>query len=330
MNANPRNETRLFEAYLRGNLSKQEESKLVDWINSSEKNYREFKSYIAKNQFSQPHSEETVRAWQKLKSKITRHPVQRGSREIIISSWMKIAAIVVIALLSGFFASQIVQKDHYSQALNEIIVPKGEKAQVILSDGTKVYLNAGTYFKYPAIFSKEKREVILTGEAFFDVAKDKSNPFIIETPKFDVKVTGTSFNLSTYEEDEVNSLTLHSGELTISRQGQEYKLRPGEKYRLNIQTRKSNIETVNLQRSLLWTEGVIVIDDLNLEEIRKLLERKFDVQIKIADEKYKKIRYSGQFKSHETMEGVLKLIRETSPVKFKYEINETKDMITIK
>ncbi len=69
---------------------------------------------------------------------------------------------------------------------------------------------------------------------------------------------------------------------------------------------------------------------MNLDEIRKILEREFDVQIRIADEKLKKIRYTGQFKPHETLEEILVMIGETSPVKFKYEINQTKDMITIK
>ena len=113
----------------------------------------------------------------------------------MIPIWLKVAAIVIITLLSGFFVNQVIQKNYYAGVQNEIIVPNGEKTQIILSDGTKVYLNAGTHLKYPAVFSRKKREVTLIGEAFFDVAKDKSIPFIIKTLRFDVKVTGTSFNL---------------------------------------------------------------------------------------------------------------------------------------
>lgn len=330
MKKNSHYEIRFFEGYLRGNLSKEEEIALYDWINQSDNNYQIFKKYITENQFSQSYSEEIVQAWENLKSKITYHRTLRENRRIIIPTWLKIAAAVVIALLSGFYANQFINENRYSDVLNEIIIPNGEKAQVILSDGTKVDLNAGTYFKYPAVFSKKNRKVTIAGEAFFNVAKDKRHPFIIETPKFNVNVTGTSFNLNTYKEDEVNSLTLHTGEITISNKGQEFKIHPGERYTLNTKTNKFAIVEVDLQKSHLWTEGVIVIDNMNLDEVRKILERKFDVQIKIVEEKYKKIRYNGQFKPHETLEDVLNMIKETSPVKFKYEINMMKKEVIIK
>jgi ferric-dicitrate binding protein FerR (iron transport regulator) len=330
MKTNPQKETRLIDGYLRGNLSKKEESMLADWIGSSDKNYQAFKKHIAENQFYQIHSEGTVLAWEKLKSKITRSRSIKENKKFVLPNWAKVAAIIVVALLSGFFANQIIRDTHYNSAFNEVIIPNGEKAQIVLSDGTKVFLNAGTHLKYPTVFSNKSRKVIISGEAFFEVAKDKAHPFIIETPEFDVEVTGTSFNLSTYPEDVLNSLTLHTGEVTIFRAGQIYEISPGEKYTLDTKIEKSNIVKADLQKSYLWTEGVIVIDNLNLEAIRKILERKFNVQIKINDEKYNNIRYSGQFKPHETLEEVLDLIQETSPLKFSYKINETKNEIIIK
>lgn len=330
MNTNFQNKIRIFEDYLRGNLSKKDETALADWINTSDENYQLFKKYIAENQFSQSCSGETVVAWQKLKSKIDCDISSHESRKIIIPNWLKVAAIITIAILSGFFANQLIRKDQYSSILNEVIIPNGEKAQLVLSDGTKVFLNAGTHFKYPAVFSKKSRKVIMTGEAFFEVTKDKANPFIIETPEFDVKVTGTSFNLKTYTDDEMNSLTLHTGELTIANEGREFKIHPGEKYILNTQTNESNIDKADLQKSKLWTTGVIVLDNLDLDEIGKILERKFDVQIQFSDEKYKKISYNGQFKPYENLTEILDMIKETSPIKFNYEINEAKDKVTIK
>ena len=330
MDTNTRNNTDLFEGYLKGNLSKAEESKLFDWINLSESNYFAFKTYVDRNQFSQSHSEETIQAWQKLKAKIYLHHLHQPNKKIVVPDWLKVAAIVVVALLTGFFANRLVRTDYqYANAINEITVPKGEKAQVVLSDGTTVYLNAGTHFEYPGVFSENERNVTITGEAFFNVARDQSHPFVIKTPQFRVKVTGTSFDLRTYQEDEENSLTLKTGKVTILTDDRNYKVEPGEKFIFNTQTLTSKIIKADLQKSFLWREGVTVIDDLNLEEIGKLLERKFNVQIRIADEKYKTIRYTGQFKPHETLEDILDLIRETSPVKFRYKINETKDIITI-
>ncbi len=329
MNTNPGTETTLFEGYLRGSLSKTEELQLIGWINSSGENYLAFKEYIAANQAGQPSSEDLLQAWHKLRAKIAFHPYPETNKTFTIPNWLKVAAIVIVALFTGFFADRIIQKD-YSGAMSEIIVPNGEKARVVLPDGTKVDLNAGTHFKYPSAFPKGSRKVVMTGEAFFDVTKDKTRPFLIETPAFGVKVTGTSFNLQTYRDDRKNSLTLHTGEVLITANGSVYRVQPGEQYVYDVQTGRSEISGTNLQKSILWKEGVIVIDDQTLEEIRKILERRFDVQIRIMNEKYKKIRYTGMFKSHETIERILGLIKETSPVKFNYEFNEAKNVITIK
>jgi|TARA_R110002050_G_scaffold300717_1_gene471808 transmembrane sensor len=330
MKINPQNQIRLFKGYLQGSLSQHEEISLVDWINSSDKNYQEFKEFVSQNQFAQVDSEEAVKSWRQLKEKISYRSKHKKSKRIFVPAWLKIAAIVVVALLSGFYVHLILDKNDFETFQNEVIVANGEKAQVILSDGTKVYLNSGTHFRYPSVFSRRKREVSLTGEAFFDVAANKSNPFVIETPTFDVKVLGTSFNVKTYLEDDGNTVTLHSGEVTILNEDKEYKIEPGEKYIFNTKTQQSEITKTSVEKSFLWKEGIIVIDDLNLEEICRVLERRFDVRIVIADDKYKEIRYSGQFKSHERLDEILNLIRETSPIKFNYTINGTKDEITIK
>ena len=330
MDTIPQDKINLFEGYLRGNLSNEREAELANWIKLSDNNYQIFKNYIGENQLAQPHSIETIQSWQKLRSKIIYHSSLSKSRRIINPFLLKIAAIVIIALLSGFFANQYFNEKQFSNVLNEVIIPNGKNAQIILSDGTKVDLNAGTHFKYPAVFSKKNRKVIMNGEAFFNVAKDKSHPFIIETPRFNVKVTGTAFNLNTYSEDEINSLTLHTGEVTILNNGHEFKVHPGEKYAMNTRTGKSRIEKADLNESGLWANGVVVIENANLEEICKILERRFDVQIRISNEKYKRITYKGEFKQNETLEDALNMIIETSPLKFSYELNKTKKEVTIK
>ncbi len=331
MDIGPPYKRALFEGYLNGSLSAQEESALGEWIGSSDQNYIEFKEYISGEQFFRNPSRETVRAWQRIREKIAFHPKQRPVIKTGLPGWLKVAAIVVVALTAGFFADRIIQPGHHTQVRqNEIIVPKGEKARVILSDGSQVYLNAGSHLTYPAIFSKESRRVNLSGEAFFEVKKDGLSPFVIGTPAFEVKVTGTSFNLQAYQEDQVNELTLHSGTVTITKDGQDFQIKPGQKYVFDRETQHSDMVTADLEKSLLWQKDIIEIDSLNLEEIRKVLERKFNVHIEITDEKLKLIRYTGQFKPYEGLTEILAKIRETSPVKFKYDINETRNEIIIR
>jgi ferric-dicitrate binding protein FerR (iron transport regulator) len=325
MNNDSQNKQKLLQAYLQGILSENEESELTDWINSSDQNFQSFKKYIAENQFSQTHTDETNEAWQRIREKLKYRSKQSCNRKIILPNWLKVAALIAIALISGIFINRVSHNKPKDQVWNKIIVPKGEKAQLILSDGSTVFLNSNTQLKYPSIFSENYRKISLSGEAFFNIKKKSSNPFIVETPEFNVTVTGTSFNLLAYNEDKENSVTLHTGSVTIARNGHNYRISPGEKYILNNETKKSNIIRIDLEKSSLWKEGIIIIDNLDLKEIQKLLERKFNVQIKITDDKLKNIRYTGQFKPHENLEE----IRDTSPVKFKYRINKTKDLIII-
>ena len=321
----------LFKGYLHGNLSGEQELRLGEWLTDSDQNYTEFKKYLSENRLIQSYSDETNRTWRQVRQKTFSPKRSHTARTMMISGWLKIAALIIMAMVTGFYIHSIVGAETNRQAvLNEIIVQKGEKAQVILSDGTHVYLNSGSHFRYPATFSKKKRMVTLTGEAFFEVAKDKINPFIIGTPNFSVRVTGTSFNLMTYPDDAENSLTLHTGKVFINQGKQEYAIKPGEKYILETATGMAVIKAADLQKSILWKDGIIVIDSLDLGKIAKILERRFNVQITIRNENYKKIRYAGQFKPRETLEEILELIKKSSPVKFTYEINKSGTEIIIK
>ena len=327
MGKNVQDRNQLLSNYLEGMLSAEEELLLADWLNESSENYQLFKKYITQNQFSRLNSDETVRAWEKLRNRVLSE--KRTEVRSSFSRLLKGAAIIVIAVLSGVFASHFWGEYTSKSRLNEIVVPNGNKARLILSDGTRIFLNAGTHFKYPSNFSGSQRKVIMNGEGFFEVAKDRVHPFVIETPKFTVKVTGTTFNLNTYCGDDINSVTLKTGIVTVIHSNHQLKLCPGQKYILNRQTEGSKIEATNLDQFNLWTQGITVIDNLDLDEIRKILERKFDVHIHILNKGYQKIRYSGQFEPYETLGDMLNLIKGASPVKFNYTVDLKRKEVTI-
>ncbi len=329
MNNDFHGKQKVFQKYLQGNLSEDEESKLINWINLSDDNFQIFKRYISENQFFQI-SEEANVAWQRISAKLYPISTKNNGKKITFPDWVRIAALIVVAFVSGILINNIYQIKSENFISNEIIVPKGEKSQLILSDGSKVFLNSDSHLRYPSSFSEKERKVILSGEAFFEIEKDPSNPFIVETSGFNVKVTGTTFNVSAYNDDKENSVTLHSGRVTIENDGSECKIKPGEKYVLNNKTRKSEIIQTDIQGASLWIENVIVIDNQNLEDIQKILERKFNVNIEITDDNLKYIRYTGQFKPHETLVEIFTLIKDVSPIKFEVEFNKTKDHITIK
>jgi ferric-dicitrate binding protein FerR (iron transport regulator) len=329
MNIDSSTKTGLFDRYLDGRLSGEEEARLGEWLIEADQNYREFKAYLSQSKHFQSHTRETNRLWNAIRDKTVAR-----KRDLVkisgLSAWLKVAALLVVAMTAGFYIHSFMATKPATQAsMNEIIVPKGQTARLILSDGTNVYLNSGSQFKYPAGFSGKDRRVSLTGEAFFDVAKNESSPFIISTGRFNVKVTGTSFNLSAYAEDNENSLTLHSGTVIVDQGEKEYMIKPGEKYTLAGSTGVAEIREADLLKSVLWKEGIVVIDNLDLGEIAKILERRFNIRITIMNEDYKKIRYAGQFKPRETLKDILELIRRSSPVKFTYKINESETEIII-
>ena len=331
MKINQKKSTDLLKRYLRGNLTDNEEATLFDWINKSDKNYKEFKNFISANQFSQEYSNETIFAWEKLKSEIDKTKQITQQKNVFVPNWIKVAAMLVFAALSGFFVNQFYQDNQLSNnTMNEVIVPNGERVQLILSDGTKVHLNSGSVLKYPSGFAKNTRNVSLNGEAIFEVFKNVSKPFLIETSGFDVRVTGTSFNLKSYNTDRERSLTLYKGGVLISTDGAEYKVTPGEKYIYDQLSHKSKILSTDIDKSGLWQQGIVNVEGMQLSEIAKILERKFGVKITIMRKEYANIQYTGQFKQQQTLEEILEIIKATSPLKFNYEFNNERNKVIIK
>ena len=322
MNENFPNHDEKIRSYLKGELSKPEEKLLFDWLDQSPENLHQFQSFIRGNEFNMEISDETEKAWERLHSHIGKQALKKRSGIALLSSrWSRIAAILAVALFFGFWGSHYLAKKQTETTLNELVVPNGEKTQIGLADGTKVWLNAGTKFRYPEDFRGETRTVEIEGEGFFEVAKDPSHPFIVKTPEFEVKVLGTSFNLSSYQNDENNSLSLQSGsvQLSTNNQLQKVKLVPGEKATLNKQENAFKITQVGTENMAPWRDNNLEFNDLSLLEISKLLERQFDVKIQIEKEELKQIKFSGSFKSDEGLDKLLDILKQTSPIILNYK-----------
>ena len=168
-------------------------------------------------------------------------------------------------------------------AFNEIRVPYGKKVTLELSDGTKVQLNAGSRFAFPQSFNGKNREVHLVGEGFFEVSKNKEQPFIVSTPRVDVKVLGTKFNLSAYSSDNICETVLLEGKVEIQEKGKVFNDRidliPNQKAVYSIDRKqliKSNVPDANLY--VTWTNGWYNFSNEKLERVLGKLERFYDVK----------------------------------------------------
>ncbi|NOY47300.1 MAG: DUF4974 domain-containing protein, partial [Chlorobi bacterium] len=169
---------------------------------------------------------------------------------------------------------------------NTLTVPYGKRFELKLSDGTHIYLNAGTSLKYPVKFLKGKnRQVFLNGEAFFDVTKDANHPFIVNMNNVGIKVFGTKFNASSYPENEAINTVLVEGSVSIFNNNNEYDektamlLNPGYMASWNKYNKRISIEKADVAMHTAWIDGRILFRHLPFKNIIKQLERHYDVTI---------------------------------------------------
>ena len=211
-----------------------------------------------------------------------------------------------------------------------MIVPYGKRSMVQLSDGTIVWLNSGSKFTYPIPFGEKKREVYLEGEAVFEVSKRENHPFFVDTKGLSVKVLGTVFNISAYD-DEFISTVLESGSLEIHYNNKSIMgskkliITPGTQALYNPESQEISKRQVDPKNFTCWKNGLFIFDRTKLSEILKKIGRYYNVEIIVGNERIKDVTFSGYLDLDNTALQVLEVIRETS----KFEIEEVENTFRI-
>lgn len=214
-------------------------------------------------------------------------------------------------------------------AYNILTIPNGKKFQVVLSDGTEVYLNSGTILKYPVKFiAGIKRQVyLLEGEAYFDVAKDAKHPFIVNAHDMNVRVLGTEFNISTYPEDLSINTVLVEGAVSIFGNDKKYdkatslELKPGFKASWNKTKNNISIEEVDTNVYTGWINGKLIFKNIQFKNIIKKLERNYNVTIINNNTKLNEQFYDATFDT-ETIEQVLNSFNKSYEIEYTIEKNK--------
>lgn len=178
-----------------------------------------------------------------------------------------------------------------SNSYNTLSTPRGGKYKITLSDGTKVWLNAETVLKFPAAFTGTERGVELTGEAYFEVAKDSKRPFHVLSGSQKVEVLGTHFNIFGYPNEKQIRTTLLEGKVSVETGGKKMMLSPGEESVL--EGKALTTRSANLDQAIAWKEGLIDITNQSLEEIFTQISRWYDVEV-IFQGKIPEKQLSGQ------------------------------------
>ncbi len=203
---------------------------------------------------------------------------------------------------------------------NTISVPEGGEYQVLLSDGSSVRLNSCSSLTYPVPFSGDAREVKLTGEAYFDVTKS-DKPFIVKTADIDVRVLGTSFNLSDYTTDREASVTLVQGRVAVREHGDEEEIHitPGTRFEYNRETNQTSVEEVDTELYVSWMKGVFKFEDMRLEDIMTKLNRWYDCTVTYSDDALRDLRFTGAAEKDRSAGYILELIESITDVKFEID-----------
>ncbi|MCK0147645.1 FecR domain-containing protein [Arenibacter sp. F26102] len=209
---------------------------------------------------------------------------------------------------------------------NTLRVPYGKRFELNLSDGSRVFMNAGSSLKYPVNFSKTgNRQVFLTGEAFFKVSKDNSRPFQVAAENLEIDVLGTEFNVSAYPEDLKTSVVLVEGSVQLAIQDNTQEniiMQPGQL--ASLWQRDSNIEVqdVDVAPYIAWLQGDLVFRNMSFENILKKMERHYDVKIINNDAELAKEIFNASFGS-EPLVNILEYFKETYGLNFVFQNKNT-------
>ena len=314
--------TELLLKYIDGDCTDQEKVTITRWLDSDPENMRNF---LALRKLHD------ITIWQTSPgAKVALRPKENRSFwtwKPIYAEILKIAAVFFVAIL----VSRYLIPDHKPEnsiAMQTIHVPAGQRAEITLVDGTKVWLNAKTTFTFPNYFSENCRKVTLDGEGFFDVSPNKLKPFIVKTEKYDIKVLGTKFNIMAYSGKGIFETSLLEGsvEVLISGGSKGILIKPDE--RIFQENNRLVISPITHTNHFLWKEGIISFNDESFPEIVNKLEIYFDLKIEVKNDKILNYRCTGKFRTKDGVEHILNVLQLNN--EFHYSIDDKLNIITIK
>lgn len=212
----------------------------------------------------------------------------KPKRSINLTYWLRAAAVVVFAVMLGVLTNHYSSQNQQTEVVAKVEMllkenPYGVRTQHELSDGTRVFLNAGSQMQYPSKFGTNSREVVLSGEAYFEVAKDASRPFIVNANGLEVEVLGTKFNFITYLGKQ--SVALLEGSVNVSEilTNKEVILKPGQEVTLHSESNEFIVDSFDEQLVFGWTVGKLVFQEASFEEVKARLEKWYGINISVTN-----------------------------------------------
>ena len=252
-------------------------------------------------------------------------PVQPGRKQAVLTlssgQQVMLADTIVHVNEKGMVISNFPDKELVYKIMNDtmktetiyntVTVPRGGEYKLVLADGTIVWLNSDSHIRYPVTFSGNTRQVELEGEAYFEVAKDVEKPFIVRMNEYNVRVTGTQFNVRNYSNESL-ATTLVEGGVQIERKGKVDRLRPGQQ--AVLENNEIRIRVVNVEEQVAWRHGAFGFTQCRLENIMEELARWYDVDVFYMNQQVKDYHFSAWFKRSSSINEVINILEKTKKV----------------
>jgi len=227
--------------------------------------------------------------------------------------------VSVKKLADGKLVYDLKQQDLGATAgYNTVTTPRGGQYELVLSDGTRVWLNAATVLKYPTVFTGKERRVELTGEAYFEVAKNKNMPFNVSTKGMNVRVLGTHFNVMAYDDDKTVETTLLEGAVKLSNNRNNAILKPGQQGVMRNGESVFDVHSANVDDAVAWKNGFFSFNNESIQSIMKKISRWYDVDVEYSGTLVKK-NFGGTVSKFNNVAEVLKTMELTGTIHFEVE-----------
>lgn len=312
----------IIAKFLMGQCSEEELIRVNAWIKESDENARtlfrlEAAYHLGKESYVS--DEKKINRAEKRLNKRLASEETKPNKQLQIHLWTRYAAIIVLVLLTS---TGIGYWFYDNRTDSDLIVATGSEndvTEILLPDGTKVWLNQAATLKYPREFSEKVRNVYLDGEAYFEVTKNHSKPFIVQSEAMRVRVLGTTFNFKCDKSHQSAEATLIEGEIEVKGNNEEGMiiLSPGQKAELSRTSKRLTVKQVDARLDAVWHNNLIPFEKADIYTIVQTLERFYHVKIILAPDIKIDNTYSGVLKKKDSIESVLKSLKNSIPIDYK-------------
>lgn len=310
----------LLPRYCEGKVSQEERKIVEDWINQSEENYR-----VAKQIHMIYLATDTIKYLKKVDTEEALKKVYSGMSETKKIAWLnwlqRIAAVLLIPALITILI-QNVEHESAEVQMVEVKTNPGMTTTLDLPDGTTVCLNSESTLQYPSRFEGDQRKVKLTGEAYFAVAKNEKQHFIVSTPhNTQIEVLGTVFNIEAFEKDTMIATTLLEGKVRFAYSSdgssKSIVMKPGQKLIYDSNRMRAQLFATTGESETAWKDGRIVFLDTPFLQALRMLEKRYNVEFVVSTSKYKKDSFTGSFVS-QRLDRILEVFEISSKIRWRY------------